>query len=83
MECKLCGRERPVRSFSRPKMQICNSCEATLGYDRQKVRAELEGEIGEVVEGRLRSVVQQELPRALLDIITEKHNEIDVTLRVI
>lgn len=83
MQCQICGRERQTTAFSNHRIRVCSKCESTLGYDRQKIAVELENEIGEVVEGRLRNVVQQELPKALFNLITEKHNEIDVTLRVI
>ena len=84
MECKLCGREKPVRkSFSMPRTQICNSCYNVLGYDAGFVKREIEEKVENSINGQLARIVQQELPKAVMKVLTENNQEIDVNIKVI
>lgn len=82
MLCKICEREKPVSRYTHPRIRVCTECEELLGYDKNKLGNQVGLRVDEKLNGRLKTIVQQELPKALLEVITEKHNEIDVKIWV-
>ena len=86
MQCKICGRERPVRKCFKTAYdrRICDECLEDMGYGHQiagNVYSNIEDELIKKLNTKVVNAVNQELPKLLEKLMVE--SDLTFELKVI
>ena len=86
MECKICGRERPVRKAFKTDWQrrVCDECLDDMGYGRRVLNGVFEDVKTDLVsklDGKIERAVQSELPRFIEKLMVESGIEFELVVR--
>ena len=83
MECKLCGRERPIyKNFKCANhIKICDDCLETFGIADRDLRREVYDGLTDSLRRELRAQVQSELPEVIEDLMIKSDLTFELTVR--
>jgi len=83
MECKLCGRERPIhKNFkTASRIKICDDCLETFDIADRNLREEVYNRLTESMNRRISNQVQSELPKVIEDLMIKSDITFELTVR--